>query len=124
MRRILPEGSRSEWRDASGTIQLCEMHIDSSWFGNPVSRIENITSARVAFLTRLGEGIIPDEHTVLQDGRSRSCNGARERKIAVVEAALAKSSRGCFMRVVHCSAGNVGRVNCPRTQSITDTKCY
>jgi len=26
LRRLLPEGSRSEWRDASGTVQLCEMH--------------------------------------------------------------------------------------------------
>ena len=54
LRRILPEGSRSEWRDASGTIQLCEMHIDSSWFGNPVTRIENITPARVAFFDSSG----------------------------------------------------------------------
>lgn len=90
MRRILPEGSRSEWRDASGTIQLCEMHIDSSWFGNPVSRIENITSARVAFLTRLGEGIIPNEHTVLQDGDLVHVM-VQESEIATVEAALAKS---------------------------------
>jgi trk system potassium uptake protein TrkA len=33
-----------------------------------VSRIENITGARVAFITRLGAGLIPDEHTVFQEG--------------------------------------------------------
>jgi trk system potassium uptake protein TrkA len=27
-----------------------------------------MTPARVAFITRLGEGLIPDEHTVLQQG--------------------------------------------------------
>jgi trk system potassium uptake protein TrkA len=27
-----------------------------------------LTPARVAFITRLGEGLIPDEHTVLQEG--------------------------------------------------------
>jgi len=30
--------------------------------------VEKNTSARVAFITRLGEGKIPDEHTVLQEG--------------------------------------------------------
>jgi len=68
LRRILPEGSQAEWSDASGTIQLCEMHVDSSWYGRPISVIENVTSSRVALLTRLGEGMIPNERTVLQDG--------------------------------------------------------
>ena len=68
LRRILPEGSKSEWRDASGAIQLCEFHPASSWYGIPVSTIENITGARVAFITRLGSGLIPDEHTVFQEG--------------------------------------------------------
>jgi len=27
-----------------------------------------MTKARVAFITRLGDGMIPDEHTVLQEG--------------------------------------------------------
>ena len=66
------------------------MHIDSSWFGNPVTRIENITPARVAFLTRLGEGMIPDEHTVLQDGDLVHVM-VLEKDIAAVESALAHS---------------------------------
>ena len=68
LRRIVPEGSKSEWRDASGAVQLCEFHPVSSWFGLPVAKIESITGARVAFITRLGSGLIPDEHTVFQDG--------------------------------------------------------
>jgi trk system potassium uptake protein TrkA len=68
LRRILPEGSKSEWRDASGEIQLCEFHPVSSWYGVAVSTIENMTGARVAFITRLGSGLIPDEHTVFQEG--------------------------------------------------------
>lgn len=90
LRRILPEGSRSEWRDASGAIQLSEMHIDSTWFGNPVSRIENITSARVAFITRLGEGLIPNEHTVLQEGDLVHVM-VHESDVLAVETALAHS---------------------------------
>jgi trk system potassium uptake protein TrkA len=68
LRRIIPEGSKSEWRDASGAIQLCEFHPASGWYGIPVSTIESITGARVAFITRLGSGLIPDEHTVFQEG--------------------------------------------------------
>ena len=68
LRRIVPEGSKSEWRDASGAVQLCEFHPVASWYGISVARIENITGARVAFITRLGSGLIPDEHTVFQEG--------------------------------------------------------
>ena len=68
LRRLAPEGSRSEWRDATGVIQLCEMHPQNDWYGRPILLIDALTPARVAFITRLGEGLIPDEHTVLQQG--------------------------------------------------------
>jgi trk system potassium uptake protein TrkA len=68
MRRLLPQGSRSEWQDASGKVQLVEIVLHRDWFGKPVSLIEQHTDARVAFVTRLGEGLIPNEHTVLQEG--------------------------------------------------------
>jgi len=68
MRRLVPEGSRSEWRDATGTIELTEVHPHNQWLGMPITVIEIATSARVAFLTRLAEGLVPDEHTVLQEG--------------------------------------------------------
>ncbi len=68
LRRIIPEGSRSEWRDATGTVQLVEVHPHASWFGQPVSEIEKLTNSRIAFVTRLGEGLLPDDHIVLQEG--------------------------------------------------------
>jgi trk system potassium uptake protein TrkA len=68
MRRIAPDASRSEWRDASGTIQLTEVHPHLDWYGRSIAELESASGARVAFLTRLGEGLIPDAHTVLQDG--------------------------------------------------------
>jgi trk system potassium uptake protein TrkA len=68
IRRLTPEGSRSEWRDASGTIELCEISLHKAWFGKPVLLIEEATNARVAFITRLGKGLIPNSHTVLQEG--------------------------------------------------------
>ena len=68
MRRILPTGAKSQWQDASGRVQLVESSLHSGWFGNQVLSIEKLTKARVAFVTRLGEGLIPDEHSVLQEG--------------------------------------------------------
>ena len=68
LRRLVPEGSRSEWRDATGMVQLCEIHPHQDWYGRPILLIDDLTPARVAFITRLGEGLIPDEHTVLQQG--------------------------------------------------------
>ena len=90
LRRLVPEGTRSEWRDASGVIQLCEVHLHKEWFGQPVSLIETITKARVAFITRLGEGMIPSEKTVLQEGDLVHVMVA-DKELPVVEAALAKS---------------------------------
>jgi trk system potassium uptake protein TrkA len=86
----MPEGTRSEWRDATGTINLSEVHPAADWYGSPVLRIENVAPARVAFITRLGEGLIPDEHTVLQEGDLVHVI-VEEGKLAAVEAALAKS---------------------------------
>ncbi|MEJ0014503.1 MAG: TrkA family potassium uptake protein [Actinomycetota bacterium] len=68
MRRLAPEGSQSEWRDASGTVQLCEVALHKDWYGKPTLLIEEATTARVALITRLGEGLIPNSHTVLQEG--------------------------------------------------------
>jgi len=68
IRRMLPEGSQSLWRDATGTVRLAEVHVDASWIGQRVSRLEEESGARVAFLIRYGEGLLPDEETVIQDG--------------------------------------------------------
>ncbi len=68
LRRLLPEGSQSLWRDPTGTIRLAEVHIGVGWIGERVSRLEEGAGVRVAFMTRLGEGMIPQPETVLQDG--------------------------------------------------------
>ncbi|CAB4702220.1 unannotated protein [freshwater metagenome] len=68
LRRVLLEGTRSEWRDASGTISLCEMYPHADWYGRQILLIDDLKNTRVAFITRLGVGMIPDEHTVLQQG--------------------------------------------------------
>ena len=90
IRRLAPEGSKSEWRDASGVVQLCEVHLHHDWFGQPVSLIESSTKARVAFITRLGSGMIPTENTVLQEGDLVHVM-ATDEEIKNIESTLAKS---------------------------------
>jgi trk system potassium uptake protein TrkA len=68
LRRLLPHGSEPEWRDPSGSMRLAEAVVDTAWIGERVATLEEASGARVAFLTRFGEGIIPGEDTVLQDG--------------------------------------------------------
>ena len=90
MRRLLPSGSQSEWRDSSGTVVLSEVHVDSGWHGEPISLIEKNTNARVAFITRLGKGLIPVSDTILQDGDLVHVIAA-EKDLSAVEATLGKN---------------------------------
>jgi trk system potassium uptake protein len=69
------------------------MHPHRAWFGMSITDLEVATGARVAFITRLGEGLIPDSHTVLQDGDLLHVT-VRDADIANVEAILAQSPEG------------------------------
>ena len=90
MRRLLPTGSRSEWQDASGKVQLVEVSLDREWFGHPVALVEKNTPSRVAFITRLGDGKIPDEHTVFQEDDVVHVL-VSERDLAMVEKTLSQA---------------------------------
>lgn len=68
MRRLIPQDALEEYRDASGQIMLAEMPTHSSWYGHAVVDLERSTGARVAFISRLGSGLIPHTDMVLQDG--------------------------------------------------------
>ena len=68
VRRLLPEGLVTEWRDPSGRVVLAEVAYAPSWVGERVSRMEAEAGLRVAFLTRLGEGMVPHRDSVVQEG--------------------------------------------------------
>nr|WP_221935369.1 TrkA family potassium uptake protein [Janibacter cremeus] len=68
LRRLLPQGLASEMADASGRIIIAEMAVDESWVGVTLSRVEQLTDTRVAYVTRLGEGMLPGPQTVHQEG--------------------------------------------------------
>jgi trk system potassium uptake protein TrkA len=68
IRRLLPTGMLSEWRDPSGKIVLAELPYNPTWIGHRLSQLEQESGARVALLTRLGAGVMPHGGTVVQDG--------------------------------------------------------
>ncbi len=67
LRRMLPQGQATEMTDASGRLVVAEIQISSAWVGRRLTSIEEATGARVAYITRLGEGILPGPDTVYQE---------------------------------------------------------
>lgn len=67
-RRLLPSGAISEFRDPSGAVVLGEVQVHEGWVGSRMTALEAVSHARVAFLTRLGEGLVPTPDTVYQEG--------------------------------------------------------
>jgi trk system potassium uptake protein TrkA len=68
LRRLLPEGSEPMWRDPSGEVVLAEVTVDPSWIGEKIGALEESAEIRVAFVARMGDAIVPDADTVIQEG--------------------------------------------------------
>ncbi|MBW4094092.1 MAG: TrkA family potassium uptake protein [Acidobacteria bacterium] len=69
LRRILPEASISgDFREPSGRLILTEVPLHQGWIGRHILDIEKASGARVAYLTRFGEGMLPTKDTSFQEG--------------------------------------------------------
>jgi trk system potassium uptake protein TrkA len=68
LQRILPERPTAEWIDSSAKVCLIERPVPGSWAGRKVADLDVAGHARVAVLTRLGEGSVAGPETVLQEG--------------------------------------------------------
>jgi len=68
LRKLLPEGGESLWRDPTGKIVLAEVAFSPHWIGEQVKSIEVNTLTRIVFVDRLGQAFVPDGGTVLQEG--------------------------------------------------------
>src|SRR5207248_6572685 len=68
LRRLLPEGAEELWRDPTGAVVLAEVAYDPAWVGEKVHAVEDSARIRIAFISRLGEAMLPSHGTVLQEG--------------------------------------------------------
>lgn len=68
LRRLLPQGHVPEYTDPSGRIVIAEIPVHHSWIGARTSELEAASGGRLAYLTRLGEGLLPSADTVYQEG--------------------------------------------------------
>ncbi|GGB90893.1 potassium channel family protein [Knoellia flava] len=68
LRRLLPQGHVPEYTDPSGRIVIAEMPVNAAWVGRRIFELESVVGGRVAYLSRLGEGMLPKADTVYQDG--------------------------------------------------------
>jgi trk system potassium uptake protein len=88
LRRLLPDGAQELWRDPTGEVVLAEVAYDPAWVGEKVHAVEEATRARVAFITRLGEAMLPGPGVVLQEGDVLHVVAAQD-DLADLQAALA-----------------------------------
>ena len=68
LRRLVPEGSEPEWRDAAGTVRLIRLAAHDAWVGRKIADIESAIGTKIPFLSRFGQGMVPDAATLLQHG--------------------------------------------------------
>jgi trk system potassium uptake protein len=68
LRKVLPEGAQPLWRDPTGTIVLADVAYDDHWLGEKASALEEAARTKIAFISRLGEAMLPSPGTVLQEG--------------------------------------------------------
>jgi trk system potassium uptake protein len=68
LRKLLPEGSEVLWRDPTGKVVLAEVGFSPAWIGEHVRAAEAAAMTRISFIDRLGQALIPEPGTVLQEG--------------------------------------------------------
>ena len=68
LRRLLPAGAEPDFRDPSGTIRVDAILVNEQWTGERTISFQAQSGARIAWIDRLGEGMIPDRDTVMQEG--------------------------------------------------------
>jgi len=93
LRRLLPDGSEPLWRDPTGAIVLAEVGYSPKWVGEKIHALEEAARARIAFVSRLGEAMLPGQGTVLQEGDVLYVMAA-ESDLERISAAFARNSPG------------------------------
>ena len=68
LRRLLPAGAEPDFRDPSGTIRVDQVPVSEAWIGHRCDQFQQQSQARIAWIDRLGEGMLPKPDSVLQEG--------------------------------------------------------
>ncbi|WP_300680426.1 TrkA family potassium uptake protein [Nocardioides sp.] len=68
LRRLLPAGAEPDYRDPSGTIRLDQVPITEAWIGQRTIHFQEQSQSRIAWIDRLGEGVLPTRDSVIQEG--------------------------------------------------------
>jgi trk system potassium uptake protein len=68
LRRILPAGAEPDFRDPSGTIRLDQFRTTEAWVGQRTVDFQLQSGSRIAWIDRLGEGMLPTRESVIQEG--------------------------------------------------------
>jgi trk system potassium uptake protein TrkA len=68
LRRILPAGAEPDFRDPSGTIRLDQFRATEAWIGQRTVDFQLQSGSRIAWIDRLGEGMLPTRESVIQEG--------------------------------------------------------
>jgi trk system potassium uptake protein len=68
LRRLLPAGAEPDFRDPSGTIRVDHIAAPESWIGHRTVEFQMQSKSRIAWIDRLGEGMLPTRDSVIQEG--------------------------------------------------------
>lgn len=68
LRRLLPAGAEPDFRDPSGTIRLDQVPAPEGWIGHRTVVFQMQTRTRIAWIDRLGEGVLAHRESVIQEG--------------------------------------------------------
>ena len=68
LRRILPAGAEPDFRDPSGTIRVDHVPVNEAWVGQRTVKFQDQSGSRIAWIDRLGEGMLPSRESVIQEG--------------------------------------------------------
>jgi trk system potassium uptake protein TrkA len=68
LRRLLPAGAEPDFRDPSGTIRVDHVPVNEKWVGRQTVKLQDQSGSRIAWIDRLGEGMLPTRDSVIQEG--------------------------------------------------------
>jgi trk system potassium uptake protein len=68
LRRLLPAGAEPDFRDPSGTIRVDSLPVAPAWIGQRTVLFQEQSGSRIAWIDRLGEGMLPTRDSVMQEG--------------------------------------------------------